>query len=207
MPSVRRLFAICALGLSLGAGAVLALQLARRPHQPPAAPAVIVKIREVARLEALDVSVYKKISFAPDPTSAGSFWGDVAGWLRHTLASPHGKAIVFADAHLVLDLDKLGPESLRVQGSEVWLTLPPVQVRVELKPGETEIIGSNLDSAETARLFELARAAFERELAADARLRERARASAERAIRGLLLGLGFREVHFVERLPAGVTGS
>ena len=30
--------------------------------------------------------------------------------------------------------------------------------KLELKPGETEIIGSNLDSAETARLLELARA-------------------------------------------------
>ncbi len=199
---MRRLVALLLFGLALGLGVGLALRLARREPAPPDPPAVVLRIREVARLETLDVSLYKKISFAPEPTSAGSFWGDVAGWLRHTLATPRGKAIVFADGHLGLDLDRLSPDSLRVTGREVWLVLPPVRARVELKPGETEIIGSNLDSAETAQLFELARTAFERELAADARLLEQARSSAERAIRGLLLELGFREVHFVERLPA-----
>ncbi len=199
---MRRLVTLLLFGLALGLGFGLALRLARRGPAPPDAPAVVLRVREVARLETLDVSVYKKISFAPEPAPAGSFWGDVAGWLRHTLATPRGKAIVFADAHLGLDLDRLGPDSLRVAGREAWLVLPPVGVRVELKPGETEIIGSNLDSAETAQLFELARIAFERELGADARLREQARRAAERAIRGLLLDLGFREVHFVDRLPA-----
>ncbi len=48
--------------------------------------------------------------------------------------------------------------------SEQALTvrLPPLQVRIELKPAETEVIGSNLDAEETAKLFELARSAFER---------------------------------------------
>jgi hypothetical protein len=73
---------------------------------------------------------------------------------------------------------------------------------VELKPGETEVIGSNLGTVETAQLFELARSAFEREIGADVRLRDQARGAAERAIRGLLLDLGFRDIHFVERLPA-----
>ena len=75
---------------------------------------------------------------------------------------------------------------------------PPVKVEVVLKPGETEVIGSNLDSAQTAHLFELARLAFEREVQADASLRARARGSAERAIRGLLLSLGFEEVRFTD---------
>ena len=55
-------------------------------------------------------------------------------------------------------------------------------------------------SAETAQLFELAKEAFAREVEADAKLRARARAAAERAIRGLLLSLGFREVRFVDAL-------
>ena len=54
----------------------------------------------------------------------------------------------------------------------------------------------------TARLLELARTAFEREVEADPALRERARASAERQIRALLATLGFSAVHFVEALPA-----
>jgi hypothetical protein len=198
---MRRLTAIVLFGLALGAGLGLALRLGQGPKQPDS-PVVLERVREVARLETLAVSVYKKISFSPEPTPAGSFWGDVAGWLRHTLNAPRGKAIVFADAHLGLDLDQLGPGTLRVSGREAWLVLPPIRVTVELIPGETEIIGSNLDSAETARLFELARSAFERELAADARLRERARTSAERALRGLLHELGYQEIHFVEKLPA-----
>jgi hypothetical protein len=63
------------------------------------------------------------------------------------------------------------------------------------------VIGSNLDSAETARLLELAKRAFEGEVSADRALRERARASAERQIRALLTTLGFEAVHFVDALP------
>jgi hypothetical protein len=198
---MRRLLAIGLFGLAMGAGLGLALRFARSAPMPPDPAAVLVRVREVARLETLAVSVYKKVSFSPEPTPAGSFWGDVAGWLRHTLDAPRGKAIVFADAYLGLDLDRLGPGTLRCAGREAWIVLPPIRVTVELRPGETEIIGSNLDSAETARLFELARSAFERELGADARLQDRARSSAERAIRGLLREAGFQEVHFVERLP------
>jgi hypothetical protein len=84
----------------------------------------------------------------------------------------------------------------------VYVVLPPLRTTVEIRPGDTEVIGSNLDSAETARLLQLAKDAFEREVDADRALRERARGSAERAIRGLLLGLGFADVRFVDRLPA-----
>jgi hypothetical protein len=193
---LRALLLALALGLGLGGGVMLVWRLLPARHPLPDPPAVVTQIREVARLETLQVTLYKKISFAPDPTEADSFWGDVAGWLRHTFATPRGKAIVFADARLGLDLSKLDAGSLRVRGRTVEVMLPPVQVEVVLKPGETEIIGSNLDSAETAHLFELARQAFLREVQADAGLRERARTSAERAIRGLLLSLGYDEVRF-----------
>lgn len=199
---MRRLLGIAVLGLALGAGAVVAFRLLFPGRAaPPEAPAVVERVREVARLEALDVALYRKVAFAPEPTPAGSLWGDVAGWARHTLRPPRGRAIVFADAHLGLDLGKLGPGSLRTRGREAWVVLPPLVVRVEIRPGETEVIGSNLDSAETAQLLELARAAFQRDVEADAALRERARSSARRAIGGLLAGLGFDAVHFVEVLP------
>jgi hypothetical protein len=203
---VRRLLTLILVALAVGVGIAAGTRLLRPAPRLPDPPAVAMQIREVARLETLDVSLYKKIAFAPEPVSAGSFWGDVLGWARQVLRPPRGRAIVFADAHLGLDLRRLGPESLKVAGDEVWLVLPPIAVTVEIRPGETEIIESNLDSAETARLLELARAAFEREVSADPRLRERARGSAERAIRGLLSGLGFRRVHFVEELPGARTG-
>ncbi len=198
----RRLLALAVLALAAGGGAMLVWRLlGPRPAPPPDPPAVVERIREVARLETLEVTLYKKVSFEPEPRSAGSFWGDVAEWARYTLRRPRGKAIVFAVGHLGLDLDRLGPASLRVSGSEAWVALPPVTAAVELQPGETEIIGSNLDSAETARLLQLAKEAFLRQLSADERLKGRARDSARRSVEGLLLRLGFTAVHVVDRLP------
>jgi hypothetical protein len=199
---MRRTLALALFGFGLGAGATLAWRLTgpRRPP-PPDTPAVVERVREVARLEALDVALYKKVAFAPGPAPGDTLWQDLAGWARHALRPPRGRAIVFADAHLGLDVAGLGPDSLRVRGREVWLVLPHLQVRVSIRPGETEVLGSNLDSAETAQLLELARAAFQRQVEADAALRERALASARRALGGLLASLGFDAVHFVEELP------
>jgi hypothetical protein len=199
---MRRLLALLVLAFALGAGVAVGLRAGAFASAPPDPPAVAMRIREVARLETLDVTLYKKVTFAPEPTEAASVWGDVAGWLRHTFNAPRGKAIVFADAHLGLDLAGLGASSVRVRGREVWVVLPPLRATIELRPGETEVIGSNLDSAETARLLELAKAAFEREVGADRALQARARASAERQIRALLATLGFAEAHFVDALPA-----
>lgn len=197
---MRRAAALALLGLAAGAGLGLTLRLSGRADLPDP-PAVASRIREVARLEVLDVALYKKVTFSPEPAEADSLWGEVAGWLRHTFRTPRGKAIVFADAHLGLDLARLDAGAVRVAGREVSVVLPPVRATIELRPGETEVIGSNLDSAETARLLELARHAFQREVDADRALRERARASAERQIRALLTTLGFEAVHFVEALP------
>jgi hypothetical protein len=198
---VRSLLLALALGLGIGGGVTLLRRMwpDRRPLPDP--PAVVVQVREVARLETLHVSLYKKVSFSPEPQPADSFWGDVAGWIRYSVRSPHGKAIVFADAELGLDLSQLDATKLRVQGRSIEVELPPIQVQVVLKPAETEIIGSNLDSGETAHLFELARLAFQREVQADANLRERARGSAERALRGLLLSVGYEQVRFTSGPP------
>jgi hypothetical protein len=188
---------VLAFGLAAGAGAGLVLRaLPPRGAALPDAAAVVTQVREVARLESLDLSLYKKVTFAPGPTESG-----VWAWASYTFRAPRGRAIVFADAHVGLDLALLDAGAVRVSGREIWLVLPPLEVRVELRPGETEIIGSNLDSAETARLFELARSSFERQVASDGALRSRARGAAERAIRALLVQAGFREVRFVEALP------
>jgi hypothetical protein len=175
--------------------------LAPRLGPRPDPPAVVERIREVARLETLEVRLYKKITFTPEPLPADSVWGDLAGWVRHTLARPRGKAIVFAVASIGLDVSGLGPGQVEVRDRHVALVLPPLLTRVELLPGETEVIGSNLDSAETARLLELAKVAFEREVQADRALQGKARAAAERALTALLLQAGVTRVEFVERLP------
>ncbi|HWE22574.1 MAG TPA: DUF4230 domain-containing protein [Myxococcales bacterium] len=188
----------CVLAAALGAGAVWHFSHRDKPLPDP--PALVVKVRQVARLQSLDVSLYKKVTFAPDPRETGTVWGDLMQWASYSLRPPRGRAIVFAVAHLSLDLTKLDPSSLRVTGRRVEVVLPAVQVEVELKPAETEIIGSNLDSKETAQLFELARSAFEREVAADEKIKAQARASAEQSLRGLFVGLGFTEVEFLKEL-------
>jgi len=200
---MRNLLAVLALVLSFALGALVAWQFAHREQPMPDAPALIVKIREVARLESLDVSLYRKIDFAPDPREEKTMWGAIAQWAAYTVRQPRGRAIVFAVAHLGVDLRKLDASGLQVSGRRVEVVLPRVQTSVEIKPAETEIIGSNLDSAQTAQLFEKAHTAFEADVSADRDLQQRARNSAEQSLRSLFTGLGFTEVEFVEKLSPG----
>ncbi|MGC4121904.1 MAG: DUF4230 domain-containing protein [Myxococcales bacterium] len=201
---VKRLVLLAVFALFLGVGAVAAFKyLPERAKPLPDPPAVVTQIREVARLETLDVAIYKKVRFAPEPApGSDSLWGDVLSWASYTLRGAEGRAIVFATAHLGLDLEQFGPESVRVVGRTALVVLPPIRVQIELKPGETEVIGSNLDSQETAKLFDKAKGAFEAEVRADPVLNRRARDSAQRAIRALLVTLGFEQVQFVDVLPA-----
>lgn len=187
-------------------GSVLTWMLVHRSVEPvvPPAPVVVERMREVARLETLDLQVYKKIAYAPEPTPTGALWSDVLAWAKASLFPTRGRAIVFGTVHLGVDLSRLDARRLRIQGSRIEIALPPLQAQVELRPGETEIIASNLDSAETAHLLDLAKTAFEREVLADPVLQAKARGSAERALTGLLLSLGFREVVFVGAIgPSG----
>ena len=202
--STLRTVLLLVAGVVLGALALWAFGHRGSAPSPPPTPLVVDRMREVARLETLDLQVYKKIAYAPEPTPTGALWSDVLSWAKSTLFPTRGRAIVFGTVHLGLDLGKLDARRLRVQGSRIEVALPPMQARVELRPGETEIIASNLDSAQTAQLLELARTAFEREVLADPALQAKARGSAERALTGLLLSLGFREVVFVDAVgPSG----
>jgi uncharacterized protein DUF4230 len=197
---MRNLLALLALVLAFALGGVVVWHFAHREPALPDSAALILKVREVARLETLDVSLYKKVEFAPDPREEKTLWGAVAQWAAYSMHPPRGRAIVFAVAHLGLDLRKLDASGLRVRGRRVEVVLPAVQTAVELRPAETEIIGSNLDSQQTAQLFERARNAFEGEVAHDATLQQRARGSAEQSLRSLFTGLGFNEVVFVQQL-------
>lgn len=197
---MRNLLAVAAIVLAFALGAGVAWRFSHREARLPDAPALVLKVREVARLETLDVSLYKKIDFSPDPREQATVWASLSQWASYTVRPPRGRAIVFGVAHLGVDLRKLDVDSLRVSGRRVEVVLPRVQTQVELRPAEVEIIGSNLDSAQTAQLFERARNAFEAEVGADKGLQERARDSARQSLRSLFVGLGFSEVAFVERL-------
>jgi hypothetical protein len=198
MGLVLRIFLFVA-AVALGAvGTFFALR--PQPRVLPDPPALVLQMREVTRLETLDVSLYKKVSFSQEPTASDALWKDVINWAAYSLHTPKGRAIVFADVHLGYDFQRIDTSSLRVVGSRVDVVLPPLEVKVELRPGETEVIDSNLDSEQTALLLEKARLAFQKEVSFDQRLKDRARQSAERSLRALFLSLGFTEVHFVEKL-------
>ncbi|MFT3712762.1 MAG: DUF4230 domain-containing protein [Archangium sp.] len=191
---LRIIVVLVAVALGFGVAAKLFMS---RALQPPDPPALVERIREVARLETLEVRLYKRVSFAPEPEPAQTVWGDVFNFLKQAVAAKSGRALVFADVTLGLDLTKLTADQLRVKGSKVEVALPPLKAQVKLRPEDTEVIDSNLDSQQTAKLFELAKDAFEREVQADPRLQEKARASAERQVRALLITAGFTEVVFV----------
>jgi len=195
--AIAALCLVCAL-----CGGLVAAQLFK-PKPPPLVqePPVITRIQEAARLETLDVTLYKKIDFSPDPKPADSIWGSVSNFARYAVKPPRGKAIVFAEAHLSIDLRKLNDQSVRVTGKKVQVVLPKLETKVELRPAETEIIGSNLDSKETAELFSLAQDAFVREVSADPALKEKATQAARRSLQALIGTLGFWQVEFVDALP------
>ena len=200
---MRNLLAALALVLAFALGGFVVWHFTHGPPPLPDAPALIVKVREVARLETLDVTLYKKVDFSPDPRPSESGWVQFAQWVKEGISPSRGKAIVFAIAHLSLDLRKLDLDSLRVAGRRVEVVLPRVQTRIELLPAQAEIIGSNLDSQQTAGLFEAAKIGFERDVSGDAALQQRARESAQQTLRSLFNGLGFSEVQFVEQLSPG----
>lgn len=157
-------------------------------------PAVIERIREVSRLEVLEVSVHQKVTFAPDAKKQATLLADVWAYARDTVAPRRGRALVFARARFYVDLRKLKPEQVRVRGDELELELPEPEVEASLMPGETEVIASNLDSAETAALLDKAQAELRGAVLHDAALKQRARDAAARSVTGLLKGLGFRKV-------------
>lgn len=196
-----------ALGLAFGgvlsAGAILLLLAvfhARPAPLPPDPPSLVERVREVARLETLDVSVYKRVAFAPDPPASRSLAGDVATWATWTIDPPEGRAIVFADVHLGLDASKIDARALAANDDEVVMTLPPIVATVELRPAETEVVRSNLDTTQTGLLLDKAKWEIQRDVAGDGALKARARASAERALRALFLSAGYDRVRFVEPL-------
>lgn len=191
-----------ALLVALGAVGVWTFFWLERPVVEVETPAVLTQMREVARLETLEVSVYQKVSFEPELPAPTTLAGEVFEWAKHTVAPKRGRAIVFGVAHVGLDLARLRPEDVRIVGRTIEVVLPPAEVRVELLPQETEVISSNLDSAQTALLLEKGRAALEASVRGDRGLREKARQSSERALRALLTTLGFTETRFVERISA-----
>lgn len=167
----------------------------------PDSATLVEKVREVAKLETLEVRAHKTVSFEVPPPPNDSVIASLKTWAKYSTKPPVGRAMVFADVHVGLDLSRLDADSIVVEGDTVTVTLPPLMHHVSLRPGETEVITSNLDSAGTAQLLDEAKWKIEADVRNDAALSTRARESAERAIAGLLHSVGFRKVRFTNVDP------
>jgi hypothetical protein len=178
-------------GLAI-AGIVAAATLLRVGRLAPPGPAVTVeRIREVARLEVLEVTVHRKAAFTPAPEPHATLLADMVAYARDTVAPRRGRAVVFADARFFVDLRR---SDIHVEGEHVSVKLPEAEIEASLLPAETEIIASNLDSAQTAQLLTDAQGQLKLAVASDLGLRKRAHEAAVRSVSGLLSALGFRDV-------------
>jgi hypothetical protein len=156
------------------------------------APATAVeRIHDIARLEVLEVTVHRKAAFSPPLEPHSTVLADVIAYARETVAPRRGRAIVFADTRFFVDLRKA---VLRVDAERVEVTLPQLELESSLLPAETEIIASNLDSAQTAQMLDEAEGQLRSAVSSDAALRKRAHEAAVRSVTGLVTALGFRDV-------------
>ena len=90
---MRNLLAALALVLAFALGGFVVWHFTHGPPPLPDAPALIVKVREVSRLETLDVTLYKKVDFAPDPRPSESGWVQFAQWVKEGISPSRGKAM------------------------------------------------------------------------------------------------------------------
>ena len=204
MRALFRTLVVALVACVVGMGVATYFLRFRKNTVVPDPPAVVEKIREVAKLETLQVTAYKIMVFKPDPQVTGSLTRDFIASAKDLVNPSEGKAIVFADLYAGLDLEHLTLDKLRVRGDSIEVVLPPVTTRVELRPADTVVVASNLDSQETMQLLERAKVRFETELGRNPELRARAQRANERAIQALLITLGFREVIFVPSMSATV---
>src|SRR2546428_13041647 len=111
---MRNLLAVAALLLAFALGAGLVWHLSHREARLPDAPALVLKIREVARLETLDVSLYKKIDFSPDPRARPTTWPWLAMWSSNLERTQRGRPSVIPSTHSWLTQSQHSSYSLSV---------------------------------------------------------------------------------------------
>lgn len=205
MPSVRARVTRWTLGggvllvaIGVYAGLTAAVIGLSRPRAPalPDGPALIERIREVARLEALDVELRKQVSWAPDPVASGSLVVDVLHWAKDLVRPVEGTMWVAGTAHVGVDLARLDVARIHVVDRVAWIDLPPLVTDVALDPAGTHALRGNLDQEGTARLLAKARLHLVFEVERDVAVQAKARVAVEKALRGLLLPLGFAAVEF-----------
>ena len=160
-------------------------------------PTVVDRLRAVARLQVLDASVTRTVRLLPEPVEQRTLTASLAQWARYAVAPPSGTAVVAAEAHFSIDLSHFDERSVWADGDTVQVVLPEPELSVELSPGATQVLVSNLDSEQTNALLAKAKDEFVASLARDPKLLEEARESGRRGLTVLIQTLGFKQVRFV----------
>lgn len=153
------------------------------------APAVVDKVRQLSRLEAVDYTIDKIVEGDRESPLLPNFLGG-----DRLLLVAHGEVIAG------VDMSQIDAKKVRVEGDSVHLTLPAPQVLVtRLDNTQTKVYSrtTGLLVAADPNLESEARAAAEQEITkaalADGIL-EKARQNARTTVTGLLYAIGFRRV-------------
>lgn len=181
----------------VAAGALLFHQSVRVFSRPEPG-ALVEQVKEIARLQTLEVRLTTAVEHVPDPKLASTFTGQLLSWVTYNLRPKKGRALVSGVARLSFDFSQLDASAFRFDKKRVTLMLPPMRTTVDVDLERTQIIASNLNSARTSELFEKGRRSLQMQVEQNQTLQNQARQSARNALQALLTGAGFDEVVFVD---------
>ncbi|MBN1373155.1 MAG: DUF4230 domain-containing protein [Anaerolineaceae bacterium] len=153
---------------------------------------IIQEVRSLARLETIQYSVEKVITAEIGQNELGFLFGDRLLFVGH--------GVVIGG----IDLEKMMPEDLWIEGTIVYVRLPEPEVFVAALDNEKSYVydrETGLLTKGDVNLEKTAREAAENEIlkaAVDDGILDLARQNAENYLGRLLRGLGFGDVVFVE---------
>lgn len=194
---IRTVISLCFTVGVVAAGAWF-FQHSVRAFSHPEPGALVEQVKEVARLQTLEVRLATAVEHVPDPKLAPTFTGQVLSWAAYNLRAKKGRALVSGVARVSLDLSELDASAFHFDNDRVILVMPPMTTSVDIDLDRTEIVASNLNSSDTAELFEKGRRSLTMQVERNETLQQQARTAAQNALQKLLLSAGFREVVFVD---------
>lgn len=174
------------------------ISFVRPEREQPDQAAVLRQVRQVARLTLLEVNLYRKIVFQPDPPAPDGMLHALWLFAANHLRTQSGKVIVFAQGSVGIDVSQLAIDGLHLsEDGSAEVALPPLWYELRILPGETEVIASNLTSEQTAALLAEAEKVMLHQLQTDTHLQQKANQAAQQWFSSWLARMGYTQVRFV----------
>ncbi len=157
---------------------------------------VIHEIRPLSRLETIQYTVEKVITAQTDQGIFGALFGDRLLFVAH--------GVVIAG----VDMGKIRPEDVTIQGEDVTITLPPAEIFVSTLDNSKSYVYDRQTGVFThgdVNLETTARRAAEKEIlntAMDDGILTQAQQNAQNYLSQFLRGLGYRNVTFLTGTPS-----